>query len=89
MSEFITPNNIHLIKADLKYLQLLRNSNNIGLSVLSKFEYLLFKTELIEVAKIQEKITDENDFKDEFNDALNKFRDVRNEWLETHPNFQS
>ncbi|GAA4246700.1 hypothetical protein [Winogradskyella damuponensis] len=82
-------NNIHISDEDFKNLKTVRNSRYIGSKFITKFEFLLFKFELTKLAKIQEKITPENDFKIEFDNALNEFKKSRKKWLESNPETQS
>ena len=74
-----------LVGTDLEYFNKLKNSSVFHLKIISKFEFVLFKNELINILKIEEKITPENDFKKELNQAVNHLVETMRISFENHP----
>jgi len=71
--------------SDLKYFNKLKNSSVFHLKIIQKFEFKLFKNELINILKIEEKITPENDLKKELNESVNHLVETMRLYFENHP----
>ena len=83
----VDPNYIHLKSDDLKYFNSLKKSEYIDLLIVDERDFLLFKIEYVEIAKLLDKVTVDNDLKKEIKLAHDRLREARIDWVESHPDF--
>lgn len=68
--------------SDLDYFQKLKNSSVFQLRVTTKFEFKIFKKEIINILKIEENRNSIPNYDEALKDSINAFFQAMDVWLE-------